>query len=343
MKSLNLDHQILKNEQTSVAHFGVSTQHFGLHLDHVKSYFCNIGVNIIEHPDIRSRVYHILQELKLPHKSIERVESFSNAVWMTDDHVVHYHVIGSIGRLEHEARVAVQLPPEALYPEVVAVGRDGDHDWLVTKRVRGVSLSEAWPCLTPAERQNAISQAANALKAIHHSSTTHLVPPCLQGDAPVLSRQELKHRLQELGKLPSLEGLLKNNMAPSVMAHGDFNFNQVLWHEGKVTALLDIEMSHLEAPDWDIASFLGFCINPVRSVPTHLEAISKVEDYYDAPKWLQEAYPEMFAFPHLRDRLALHFLVLRFKELDERPNRHEEILGAVIVEADKLMALLPKQ
>lgn len=295
----------------------------------------------MEHIHLTPRACLILRGLGLPDSSIEPVESHSNAVWLTRDHVVHYHVIGPVGRLEHEARVAARLPPEALYPEVVAVGRDGDHDWLVTKRVAGVTLSAAWPWLTSNERRGAINQVAAALRAVHHSPTTDLVPPCLQGGAPVLSRQALADRLRAFEVPPSFELVLAADGPPSVMAHGDFNFNQAMWHEGRVTALFDLEMSHAEAPDWDLAPFLRFCQDPARAVPEHLEATSRAEDYRDAPVWLREAYPEMFAYSRLRDRLALHALVLRFTELRDHPNRFEEILDASVESACALAELLP--
>jgi hygromycin-B 7''-O-kinase len=291
--------------------------------------------------DLTQRACLILQRLGLPDSPIEPVESYSNAVWLTRDHVVHYHVIGPSGRLAHEARVAARLPPEARYPEVLAVGRDGDHDWLVTRRVAGHPLSAVWPWLSRHERRHAIHQVAAALRAVHRSPATDLVPPCLQGGVPVLSRQALAARLTAWGGRGWFDGLFAADGPPASMAHGDFGFNQALWHQGHITALLDLEMSHAEAPDWDLAPFLEFCQDPVRAVPEHLEAVSKAEDYREAPGWLREAYPEMFAYPRLRDRLALYALVFRFAELADQPSRYEEILAAAFDQADALAELLP--
>ncbi|HET6386984.1 MAG TPA: phosphotransferase [Armatimonadota bacterium] len=73
-----------------------------------------------------------------------------------------------------------------------------------------------------------------------------------------------------------------------VMVHGDFNFNQVMRHDGRVTALLDLEMSRAEAPDWDLGPFLGFCADPVRSIRAGPERSQRPEDYRDVPRWLKE-------------------------------------------------------
>ena len=291
--------------------------------------------------DLTPKACALLHDLGLTSAPIEPVDSFSHAVWLTEEHAVRYHVIGPVGRLEHEARVAARLPAAALYPEIVAVGRDGEHDWLVTRRAPGVSLPEAWPGMTPGDRRDAIFQAVAALRAVHGAPVTDLIPPCLQGGAPTLTRGEMIERLIKAG-LGSLEPLADAmDGTPTVMAHGDFNFNQVIWSEGRVTALLDLEMSHAEAPDWDLPPFLGFCANPARAVPERLEAASRVEDYREAPGWLREAYPEMFGSPRQSDRLLLHFLVFRAAELLADPSRVNSVVGACLEEVRAIEMLLP--
>jgi hygromycin-B 7''-O-kinase len=295
----------------------------------------------MEHSDLTPIACAILRGLGLSDRGIEPVESYSHAVWLTAEHALHYHVIGPSGRLEHEARVAERLPAEALYPEVVAVGREGEHDWLVTRRVPGVPLSEAWPRMHQRDRRAAIFQAAAALRAVHHTPARDLVPPCLQGGAPTLSRRPLIDQLLAAG-LVGLSPLADAvDDSSSVMAHGDFSFNQVIWCDGRVTALLDLEMSHGEAPDWDLPSFLGFCANPARMVPQPLEEASRPEDYREAPAWLREAYPEMFGHPRQRDRLLLHSLVFRADELLADPHRLEQILSDSQHEVSVIEALLP--
>ena len=125
------------------------------------------------------------------------------------------------------------------------------------------------------------------------------------------------------------------------MAHGDFHFNQILWHQGRVTALLDLEMSHVEAPDWDLGAFLTACLDPPQMVPERLRGPTSPEDYRDAPVWLWEAYPEMFAYASLVDRLALYAVVLRSNELRADPRRCPEILDAAQAWTRALEPLLP--
>jgi hypothetical protein len=115
----------------------------------------------------------------------------------------------------------------------------------------------------------------------------------------------------------------------------------MMWCDGRVTALLDFEMSHAESPDWDLPSFLGFCTDPARMVPEHLEEGSRPEDYRDAPGWLRQAYPEMFGHPRQRDRLLLHFLVFRDDELFADPARVDQIVSASLDEVRAIETLPP--
>jgi hypothetical protein len=158
--------------------------------------------------------------------------------------------------------------------------------------------------------------------------------------APVMSRQSLVEWLRTLDLPPVYEPLLSAADAPSTMAHGDFYFNQVLWHQGRVTALLDLEMSYAEAPDWDLGAFLTACLDPPQMVPDRLAGAISLEDFHEAPTWLCEAYPEMFAYSSLRDRLALYAVVLRSRELSADPGRCREILDIALAWAGAFEPLL---
>jgi hypothetical protein len=248
------------------------------------------------------------------------------ATWVAGDYVVRYHVIGPAGRLEHEAAVAARLPAVALYPEVVAVGRDDGHDYLVTRRVASLPLHQAWPSMDHDERRSAIGQAAMALRGVHSASALDLVPPCLYRGAPVVRGQELVDRLlwlldqaagdaglkRETGELiVSLAPILDDR--PLVMAHGDFNVSQLLYDRGRITGLVDLEMSHADAADWDLWPFLESCAEPGR------------EGFVDAPRWLREAYPEMWVHPLVEERLRLYELAYESIDLLGLPDQLERM------------------
>jgi len=166
----------------------------------------------------------------------------------------------------------------------------------------GIVLSAAWPWLA-----HVLSGATRSIRPLRHCAQCWLTrpgscSPCLLCGAPVMSRQALGRTVAVAWASPAYAPLLAAADTPAATAHGDFHFNQILWHKGRVTALLDLEMSHVEAPDWDLGPFLIACLDPPQMVPDSLGGATKPEDYRDAPAWLQEAYPEMFAYASLRGR-----------------------------------------
>jgi hypothetical protein len=102
------------------------------------------------------------------------------------------------------------------------------------------------------------------------------------------------------------------------MAHHDLSFGQCIWDGGHLAALVDLEMSHANTPDWDLPVFLGSCAEPRRGAT--YERLLHPRDFVDAPRWLWEAYPALIAHPALRARLRVYELVYRLAELTARPD-----------------------
>jgi aminoglycoside phosphotransferase (APT) family kinase protein len=287
---------------------------------------------LADHLRLEPAVRDILASLGLSQSGLHYVESYSHTTWMTDEVVVRRRIVGPTGRLLHEAAVAACLPPEALYPEVVASGRSDRDDWLVTVRVRGEPLIDAWPRLSRAERERATHEVAAALRALHGAPAQHLRPPCLFGGEPVIERSAFVDALvgiarsaraggDDLGarvclKLEEYRPVIDDE--PSVMAHHDLNFGQCIWGEdGHLAAILDLEMSHANAPDWDLTVFLTKLNEPRQG--TGAEAFD-AREFVDVPRWFQQAYPELFSHPSLRLRLRIYELVQHLAELTATPD-----------------------
>ena len=83
-------------------------------------------------------------------------------------------------------------------------------------------------------------------------------------------------------------------------------------------------------------------LDPPQMVPDRLGGVISLADFRDAPTWLREAYPEMFAYASLRDRLALCALVLRSRELSANPGRCQEVVDAALEWANGFEPLLTR-
>lgn len=289
-----------------------------------------------DHRTTEPIVRELLASLGLPARGLAWIESYSHSAWATDEVVVRYRIIGPCGRLTHEAAVAARLPPAALYPEVVASGQRGKDDWLVTARIPGCPVVAVWPRLSQSLRERATHEAATALRAIHGAPALDLQPPCLFGGAPVVARSEFIDTLIGVvdAEIPRGDettarqcvALLENYRSaiddePTVMAHHDFSFDQCIWRDGHVVGLVDLEMAHAEAPDWDLPNLLAFCAGPYAAAPD-VNTASDPGQFAEVPRWFRDAYPEAFAHPQLVARLRVYDLMY-----DLAQNRPPDLLA----------------
>ncbi len=287
-----------------------------------------------DHSKTEPAIREILTSLGLSSSGLRWIESYSHSAWMTDDAVVRYRIIGPTGRLSHEARVAALLPRAALYPTVLATGCSGRNDWLVTSRVPGETLLAVWPRLSNRQREVATHEVALATRTLHGAPAQHLQPPCLFGGAPVIPRSAFIDTLADIARrardapradadqvlrlLDDYREVIDDD--PTVMAHHDLDFGQCIWRDGHLVAVLDLEGSHANTVDWDLAVLLGMCADPGGGAPSAIEADLHAADFVYVPAWFREAYPEPFDRPALPRRLRVYDLMYRLAELMNRPD-----------------------
>jgi aminoglycoside phosphotransferase len=269
-----------------------------------------------------------------PQVPLERASSVTNEVWLTPTHVVRVNRAHD-NRLVRETIIADALPPAVGYPRIVAHGRGQGEDWLVSDRVPGTPLAHHWPDLTADERRSAVEQLAKRLVALHSTPSPVDLPPILGSTpqllevgaddptAPVVAALEQAARLDHVDSLMLHEALeLVQQCAPALhpytattLVHGDVTFENVLWHEGAVTALLDVEWSRPGPSDLDLDIVLRCCAYPKLHVAEEFEGRTDAADYVDVPVWLAESYPRLFAYPNQRDRLRVFSIAYEVREL----------------------------
>lgn len=268
-----------------------------------------------------------------PQVPLERASSVTNEVWLTPTHVVRVNRSHD-DRLVRETIIADALPAAVGYPRIIAHGRGQGEDWLVSERVPGTPLAHHWPDLTTAERRTAVTQLATRLVALHGTPAPADLPPIVGAPqllkvgaddptAPVMAALEQAARLDHVDALMLHEALeLVQQCAPALhpyiattLVHGDVTFENVLWHEGEVTALLDVEWSRPGPSDLDLDIVLRCCAYPKLHVAEEFEGRTDAADYVDVPEWLAESYPRLFAYPNQRDRLRVFSIAYEVREL----------------------------
>jgi aminoglycoside phosphotransferase (APT) family kinase protein len=289
-------------------------------------------------PDPWSRLRHLTAtgQVDLPGEPL-LVESESNDVWRIGAFVLRVCWRGDPGRLERELLVATHLPEGVPYPPVVAGGRDEALSWTVTRRLPGSALSGLWDTLAPGERRAAIRRHAQILQTLHAwqpppavSEAIRRRPPADPGDPasivgadvnPLpLSRARLL--VEAARRLPFVDPGVLDAIADRfqelrasdpfltddpVVVHGDAGTANLLWHQGKVVALLDFEWVRWGPRDLELTPFVGF--------PGGRSTVLA---------WLEEDYPRLFAAPDLVQRLWLYQVAGTLRGLIVYPPRGPE-------------------
>jgi aminoglycoside phosphotransferase len=272
-----------------------------------------------------------------PATPMQRVSSVTNEVWLTPTHAVRVNRRAS-NRLYREALVAASLPPEVGYPTVVAHGGGRGEDWLVTERVPGEPLAHVWPVLCDTDRYQAVEQLATRLAALHATPAPAGLPPI--ENAPQLIEVgaadpagPVVAALRQAMHLPHVDPLMLANavdlvieLAPvlvpfeaNTLVHGDVTFENVLWHQGQITALLDVEWARPGPRDLDLDILLRCSAYPQLHVGDAHVARTRTEDYEEVPWWLAQAYPALFEYPRQIDRVRIYSIAYDVRDLLASP------------------------
>lgn len=268
-----------------------------------------------------------------PTVPMERATSVTNEVWMTPTHVVRINRRHD-DRLARESTIAAALPATVGYPVIVARGGRPGEDWLISERRPGRPLAHCWPDLSPGERRRAVRGVAERLAALHGTLAPAGLPAVERAPqlldvgapdptAPVLAALARAARLDHVDPLFVQETAdLVQELAPTILpftavtlVHGDVTFENVLWGDGEVTALLDVEWARPGPRDLDLDVVLRCCAHPQLHVGAAFEARTLAADYAEVPLWLAEDYPALFAHPHQIDRLRIYSIAYDVREL----------------------------
>jgi hygromycin-B 7''-O-kinase len=272
-----------------------------------------------------------------PSVELVRQSSVTNEVWLTPTHSVRVNRQRD-NRLYRESLMAEVVPPEVGHPPVVAHGGTRGEDWLVQVRQPGLPLAHVWPTLTAAQREAAVHGLAERLEVLHRTPVPADLPPIER--APQLLEVgtadptgPLVEALLEAGRLDNIDPMLFVDATEMVKAlastlspfesktfvHGDVTFENVLWHDGQITALLDLEWARPGPRDLDLDILLRCAAYPDLHVGDEYVSDTRVEDYADVPWWLGEAYPTLFDYPNQIDRVRVYSIAYDVQDLLAAP------------------------
>ena len=269
------------------------------------------------------------------------VESWSNDTWLTDRAVLRVCWRGDRSRLLREEALLDSLPDTIPHAEVLGAGETCELTWLALRRIPGRRLDLEWPGLDGGQRRAALTRLGGMLSALHqwtppaglastlaraalgdcHSYAdvggSAVVPLPVKRLAPLLDWMELlpgmdpklarrvRARLDELA--PAIED---SELTDGVVVHSDAHLANVLWHRGRLTALLDFEWARIGPPDLELEAFCRD--DPVIGTGTRHESCYAAE--VPMLTGLKAGYPDLFAHPDLTERLWLYELAFAVRQ-----------------------------
>lgn len=269
-------------------------------------------------------------------------ESWSNDTWLTDRSVLRVCWRGDRQRLIREGMLLESLPASVPHATVLAAGRTEGLTWMVVRRLPGQRLDLLWPRLSGSQRRDAVVSLAGALKALHGWTPpsvvraalrpTALVPAVVPDDIvgagimplpvprvfslldwleeqPGMDRHlagQVRMRIGELGPLVS-----DAEFDDGLVVHGDAHLANVLWHHGRLAALLDLEWARLGPPDLE---FEAICRDDPDIQPRASPYAAPASDV-PVLAWLRAGYPELFGREHITERVWLYDLCFQVRQL----------------------------
>lgn len=272
----------------------------------------------------RERVRRILRSAGMPADGeLARPWSWSNEVWLTASHAVRIASEHGPTSLKHELAVADVLPDDVLYPHPIAVGWDEDDLWVVSPRIPGRPLYQAFVEADSESRDRLITELASSMRALHRAELPpELAHPPAMGNGPPVDvtampgdiRRFVKEAVEagvlsaEIGKatldrLAASEDALAGGTVGCV--HTDLGFGNAIW-DGERMWLLDLEWACMAPIDYELLWILSYCDSPARFVGEDWEAAVDAVDHTVVPRLLASSYPELFAHPRLADRVTIY-------------------------------------
>lgn len=238
----------------------------------------------------------VFQQYGLGFGSAVRAVGWTNAVWLNGDLALRVSLRKDSDSLGRELQLSKFLPKEVGYPPGVAEGATDGFAWSLSKRVLGEPLSSAWCSLTWGERLSAVKQIIDIVGYVHAVDVCLAEPiakktawysafsreQSLASVADYVGQRLLTHE-QGCEMYRLLDRFYAQHVAAKpVLNHGDITMDNLLWHQGHVTSLMDFEHAVIAPPELDYHALVNLALLPVDDRPLRRGDDDETREYMDA-------------------------------------------------------------
>lgn len=280
-----------------------------------------------------------LRRSGLPYQGeLERATSTHNEIHLNERYVIRASTEVN-DQLAREAMVYPHLPRHEWSPVEVATGDEVGANYLIIERKPGVPLAHVWPDLTKAQRHHAVNQLGTYLQLLHCTPAPadlprlRSTPQLLDGHrqpatGPLFDAiVELEERGEvDRGVLAEVAAIANDHLHhldgfdETNLVHGDLTFENLLWHNGGLSAVIDFEWCRGGPSDLDLDVLLRCCAFPSFHVGADHVDRTRATDYADVLSWLSASHDGLFAHPRLFERLLLYALSFEVRQLLLHPS-----------------------
>ena len=221
--------------------------------------------------------------------SARRGGGWSNATWIAGGLVLRLATQAENDNLTREAKIAALLPPEVGYPRVIETGITEGHAWMLVEELPGQCLGAAWERLGWDARVEAIRGLWEKARAVHTvplesaagvARTRAWFNSCDPAEA-----DESLRKLVGQGHFTYHQGAVLRRYladfwrelsnAKHVLVHGDLTFDNAMWHEDRVSALLDFEFALTAPAELDLNTLLCQALTPDNKMPSAVVELAR--------------------------------------------------------------------
>ncbi len=268
--------------------------------------------------------------------SFRRAFSYSSDVWIGDAVVLRVARVGDPWTLAHEQEVMRWLPDAVPRARILAAGEHDGRAWQVVERVVGEEVARVWPGMRVQHRHDVIHQLGQAMQALHRVDVPtdwqrpDLTPAALAalGTPEQIASpfQAPPTRIWALGDAARALSCVDTGVVDAAvqmvaerlplfadderrLVHTDLHWANLMTDGSSLTAILDFQRARPAAADLDLDVLLRISHWPRLPVAPEYESALHTADFQQVPGWLAEVYPQLFATPHLRERLEVYAVV----------------------------------
>lgn len=280
---------------------------------------------------------------------------FTNEVYSFGDNIIKVcSQCQNIGNMAREAffyqKLAKNIPTSHLlvYDNSQSII---NRPYIIIKRAKGQALIGIWHKLSIPERQSIIKQLCLCLKEINRTDFSILKGSPFEFETSTgYWRTEFRRRISSAladiqnrsmfsqSKIELIKDYIDRNTAyldfqNLQLVYWDVHFNNIFIDEKcKITALLDFDSLEVASADYVLRLVRDLSRLPHRYARPDMRKLIIRADYSQLLKWYQEFYPELFDFPHLKQRLDIYQLyddLLLARDYPDNKRLHRRILYLV--------------